>query len=64
MEKTILDQDIEVWTATVENYTDKLRRCTPDKERLYQNLRGQAQLVLQAMIYFRAFAGLEKTGRV
>lgn len=49
----IIDGDIDRYTACVEHYGDRIRRCVPLQEPRYCALRDSAQTVLDALIAHR-----------
>lgn len=45
----IIDQHINIWEATAESLTDKLRRCEPKDEAFYKEQLDAANEVIRAL---------------
>lgn len=48
----IIDQHINMWEATAESLTDKLRRCEPKDESFYKTQLEAAEEVIEALHKF------------
>lgn len=56
----IIDQDIDFWTATVENHERCLYRCCPQLEPKYEALLESAKVVRAALQAYRRTVELYK----